>query len=93
MYAFPATLRTLFPIGLPSNTHTNTVEVPESFYEATTDDYRVALQAIKANRMRMEEETQMRTKEMKEKDRLRRIPKYRKVRTSPPPCDEPLDFF
>lgn len=62
--------------------------MPESFYEATTDDYRVALQAIKANRMRIEEETQMRTKEMKEKDRLRRIPKYRKVRTSPP-CDVP----
>jgi hypothetical protein len=56
-----------------------TVEVPESFFEATTDDYKVALQAIKASRMRMEEETQMRTKEMKEKDRLRKIPKYRKV--------------
>ncbi|ELR23697.1 uncharacterized protein ACA1_073410 [Acanthamoeba castellanii str. Neff] len=70
-------LRVLPPTDRPFNP--KEFEVPESFYEATTDDYRVALQAIKANRMRIEEETQMRTKEMKEKDRLRRIPKYRKT--------------
>lgn len=61
-----------------------TVEVPESFYELTQEDYKMAMDSIKANKARLEEESLMKTKEMREKERLQRIPKYRKVCASAP---------
>jgi len=54
-------------------------EVPESFYELTQEDYKMAMDSIKANKARLEEESLMKTKEMREKERLQRIPKYRKT--------------
>ena len=56
------------------------VEVPDSFYDFTPDDLKHQVEAMQSNnKKKTEEEQLLRTKAMRERDRLSKIPKYKKA--------------
>jgi len=55
-------------------------EVPDSFYDFTPDDLKHQVEAMQSNnKKKTEEEQLLRTKAMRERDRLSKIPKYKKT--------------